>query len=85
MTRTMAEPEAAAWRTSDGGQVLIDTLIAEGAALAYCVPGESFLAALDAMRDVQDRFRLIVCRHEAAAANMAEATGKLTGNPGSSS
>lgn len=83
MTKTTARPEAAGkTNVRTGGQVLIDTLIAEGARLAYCVPGESFLAALDAMRDVQDRFRLIVCRHEAAAANMAEATGKLTGNPG---
>ena len=65
-----------------GGQVLIDTLIGQGIDLAYCVPGESFLAALDAMHDVQDRFRMIVCRHEASAANMAEATGKLTGKPG---
>ncbi|MBP1883778.1 thiamine pyrophosphate-binding protein [Sinorhizobium mexicanum] len=65
-----------------GGQVLIDTLIAEGADLAFCVPGESFLAALDAMREVQDKFRMIVCRHEASATNMAEATGKLTGRPG---
>ena len=72
--------DAAATRT--GGQVLIDTLIAQGADLAFCVPGESYLAALDAMHDVQDKFRLIVCRHEASATNMAEATGKLTGRPG---
>ena len=65
-----------------GGQVLVDTLLAEGADLAFCVPGESYLAALDAMHDVQDRFRMIVCRHEASAANMAEAVGKLTGRPG---
>jgi len=65
-----------------GAQVLIDSLIAQGADLAFCVPGESYLAALDAMHDVQDKFRLIVCRHEASAANMAEASGKLTGRPG---
>lgn len=65
-----------------GAQVLIDTLIAQGADLAFCVPGESYLAALDAMHDVQDKFRMIVCRHEASATNMAEATGKLTGRPG---
>jgi acetolactate synthase-1/2/3 large subunit len=68
--------------TRTGGQVLVDTLIAQGADLAYCVPGESFLAALDAMHDVQDSFRMIVCRHEASATNMAEASGKLTGRPG---
>ena len=79
----MAHPQGAQ-RTNErsGAQVLIDSLIAQGADLAFCVPGESYLAALDAMRDVQDKFRLIVCRHEASAANMAEATGKLTGLPG---
>ncbi|HWA50498.1 MAG TPA: thiamine pyrophosphate-binding protein [Dongiaceae bacterium] len=83
MTQHMAHsqrPALAGART--GGQVLIDTLIAEGADMAFSVPGESFLAALDAMHDVQDKFRLIVCRHEASATNMAEATGKLTGRPG---
>ncbi|KAB2854575.1 MAG: thiamine pyrophosphate-binding protein, partial [Bauldia sp.] len=76
----MAHQDAGEART--GAQVLIDTLIAQGSTLAFCVPGESYLAALDAMRDVQDKFRMIVCRHEASASNMAEATGKLTGRPG---
>lgn len=75
-------PDKAATNARTGAQVLVDTLIAEGADLAFCVPGESYLAALDAMHDVQDRFRMIVCRHEAGAANMAEASGKLTGRPG---
>jgi acetolactate synthase-1/2/3 large subunit len=48
----------------------------------FCVPGESYLSALDALRDARDDIRLIVCRHEGAAANMAEAYGKLTGTPG---
>lgn len=65
-----------------GAQLLIDALVAHGAELAFCVPGESYLAALDALRDVQDRIRLVVCRHEGAAAHMAEAYGKLTGRPG---
>ena len=68
--------------TRTGAQVLVDTLIAQGSNMAFCVPGESYLAALDAMHDVQDTFRMIVCRHEASAANMAEASGKLTGKPG---
>lgn len=50
--------------------------------MAFGVPGESYLAALDAFYDVSDRFAFITCRHEAAAANMAEAYGKLTGKPG---
>jgi acetolactate synthase-1/2/3 large subunit len=48
----------------------------------FCVPGESFLSVLDALRDAKEDIRLIVCRHEGAAANMAEAYGKLTGTPG---
>jgi acetolactate synthase-1/2/3 large subunit len=83
MTMNMARPHgAAAAATRTGGQVLVDTLIAQGSDLAFCVPGESYLAALDAMHDVQDKFRMIVCRHEASATNMAEASGKLTGKPG---
>lgn len=75
-------PGADAANTRTGAQVLVDTLIEAGSNLAFCVPGESYLAALDAMHDVQDKFRMIVCRHEASATNMAEATGKLTGRPG---
>jgi len=65
-----------------GGQILVDCLLKQGVDLAFCVPGESYLAALDAMHDVQDRLRLIVCRQEGGAAIMAEAHGKLTGRPG---
>ncbi|MCV3242487.1 thiamine pyrophosphate-binding protein [Mesorhizobium sp. ZC-5] len=75
-------PGTDAANTRTGAQVLVDTLIEAGSNLAFCVPGESYLAALDAMHDVQDKFRMIVCRHEASATNMAEATGKLTGRPG---
>ncbi len=46
------------------------------------MPGESYLAVLDALADVRDRIQVIACRHEAGAANMAEAYGKLTGKPG---
>ena len=50
--------------------------------LAFCVPGESYLAVLDALYDVREQMRLIVCRQEGGAAFMAEAYGKLTGRPG---
>lgn len=65
-----------------GGGALVDALLAHGARMVFGVPGESFLAALDALHDVADRLPFITCRHEAAAANMAEAFGKLTGAPG---
>ena len=65
-----------------GGRILVDNLLAQGADLAFCVPGESYLAVLDALYDVRERLRLIVCRQEGGAAYMAEAYGKLTGRPG---
>lgn len=68
--------------TRSGGQILVDQLLIHGADTAYCVPGESYLEVLDALHDVEDRFTLINARHEAGAANMAEAHGKLTGKPG---
>ncbi|MGF7209261.1 acetolactate synthase-1/2/3 large subunit [Skermanella aerolata] len=64
-----------------GGQILVDSLRVHGADLAFCVAGESYLDVLDAFHDAPD-IRLITCRHEGGAANMAEAAGKLTGRPG---
>jgi len=61
---------------------LVDTLVMNGVDKVFCVPGESYLAVLDALADVRDKIEVIVCRHEAGAANMAEAYGKLTGKPG---
>ena len=61
---------------------LVETLVLNGVDHVFCVPGESYLAVLDALHDVRDRVRVIACRHEAGAANMAEAYGKLTGQPG---
>lgn len=69
-------------KSRTGGQILVDQLILHGADCAYCVPGESYLEVLDALYDVKDRFTLYNARHEAGAANMAEAYGKLTGKPG---
>jgi acetolactate synthase I/II/III large subunit len=65
-----------------GGQILIEQLRIHGVDTAFCVPGESYLAALDAFYDVREEIRLIVCRQEGGAAYMAEAYGKLTGRPG---
>jgi acetolactate synthase-1/2/3 large subunit len=66
----------------NGGQILVEALLVQGATHAFCVPGESYLPILDALYDVRDRIRLITCRQEGGAGNMAEAYGKLTGKPG---
>lgn len=68
--------------TISGGTALVEALVANGAHTAFGVPGESYLAVLDALVDAQEEIRFITCRHEAGAANMAEAAGKLTGAPG---
>src|SRR5262245_7080692 len=61
-------------------QILVDQLLVHGVDTAYCVPGESYLGVLDAIG--QTKIRLVTTRHEAGAANMADAYGKLTGRPG---
>jgi acetolactate synthase-1/2/3 large subunit len=63
-----------------GGQILIDQLVLQGVERVTCVPGESYLAALDALHD--STIDVVVCRAEGGAAMMAEAYGKLTGRPG---
>ncbi|HXF66734.1 MAG TPA: thiamine pyrophosphate-binding protein [Burkholderiales bacterium] len=65
-----------------GGQLLVDALKVHGVELAFGVPGESYLEVLDALYDVRDRIRFVICRQEGGAAFMAEAYGKLTGRPG---
>ena len=63
-----------------GGEILIDQLSIHGVRDVFCVPGESYLAALDAF--YEGDIKLTVCRHESTAAMMAEAVGKMTGRPG---
>ncbi|KQR83370.1 thiamine pyrophosphate-binding protein [Burkholderia sp. Leaf177] len=65
-----------------GARLVVDALLTHGVDRVFCVPGESFLAILDSLHDETSHIQTIVCRHEAAAANMAEAVGKLTGRPG---
>ncbi|MEA2990344.1 MAG: acetolactate synthase large subunit [Alphaproteobacteria bacterium] len=71
-------------RADDGSrtaaEVLIDQLVIHGARHIFCVPGESYIAALDAFLDRP--LEVTVCRHESGAAIMAEAVGKATGRPG---
>lgn len=68
--------------TRTGGEVLVDALRVQGVERVFCVPGESYLAALDAFHDVKDEIDLVVCRQEGGAAYMADAYGKMTGKPG---
>ncbi|MEH2482429.1 acetolactate synthase-1/2/3 large subunit [Nitrobacteraceae bacterium AZCC 2146] len=63
-----------------GGQILVDQLVLQGVERVTCVPGESYLAALDALHD--SPIDVVICRAEGGAAMMAEAYGKLTGRPG---
>ncbi len=71
-------------RANDGtrtaAEVLIDQLLIHGVRHVFCVPGESYIAALDAFHDRD--VAVTVCRHESGAAIMAEACGKATGRPG---
>ena len=66
--------------TRTGGEILIDQLAIHGVRQVTCVPGESYLAALDAFYGRE--IKLTVCRHESTAAMMAETVGKVTGRPG---
>ena len=63
-----------------GGQILVDQLVIQGTRHVFCVPGESYLAALDAFHDA--KIDVTVCRQEGGATMMADASARLTGRPG---
>jgi len=63
-----------------GGQLIVDCLKAQGVEHVFCVPGESYLAVLDALHDAD--IDVTVCRQEGGATMMADATARLTGRPG---
>jgi acetolactate synthase I/II/III large subunit len=63
-------------------RVLVDCLCVQGVGTIFGVPGESYLAVLDALHDARDQIRLIPNRQEGGAAFMAAAWGKLTREPG---
>jgi acetolactate synthase-1/2/3 large subunit len=65
-----------------GARLLVDQLLIQGVQRVYCVPGESYLAVLDALADCPERIQVVVNRHESGSAFMAEASAKLTGQPG---
>jgi acetolactate synthase-1/2/3 large subunit len=69
-------------KTRHGGRILADALVAHGVKMAFGVPGESYLPVLDGLHDLSDKLKFIVCRQEGGASYMAEAYGKLTGEPG---
>lgn len=66
----------------NGGRLLVESLVALGATKGFGVPGESYLAVLDALHDTKGRLDFVLCRNEGGAAFMAAAWGKLTGQPG---
>ena len=68
--------------TRSGGRLLVECLTALGATKCFGVPGESYLAVLDALHDTTGRLDYVLCRNEGGAAFMATAYGKLTGSPG---
>ena len=63
-----------------GAQILVDQLTIQGVDHIFCVPGESYLAVLDAFHDAS--IEITVCRQETGAGVMADATARLTGRPG---
>jgi acetolactate synthase I/II/III large subunit len=69
-----------ATKTRSGGRLIVDQLLVHGVTDVFCVPGESYLAVLDALHDAD--VRITVCRQEAGASMAAEAVGKMTGRPG---
>src|ERR1700753_3755917 len=66
--------------TTSAARVIVEQLIAQRVSHVFCVPGESYLAVLDALYD--SGIQVTVCRNEGGAAMMAEAHGKATGRPG---
>jgi len=68
-------------QTYTSSHALIDVLTQAGIDRAFLVPGESYLGVLDAMVDFPS-LDVVTCRHEAGAAFMAIADGRLTGRPG---
>jgi acetolactate synthase I/II/III large subunit len=63
------------------GQLIVDSLVANGIDRLFCVPGESYLGLLDALYGRAD-IDTVACRHEAGAGFMAIADARLTGRPG---
>lgn len=65
-----------------GGHIIADSLYRMGIKTIFMVPGESYLNAIDGLYNYRNKIKVITCRHEAGAANMAEAYGKISKSPG---
>lgn len=65
----------------NGGDALVETLLAWGVDAAFSVPGESYLPILRAAQRASNRIRLFTPRHESGVTFATEAYGKLTGRP----
>lgn len=76
----MMHEASAAPSPRTGGRLVVDALQAQGVEHVFCIPGESYLAVIDALHDAD--IAVTVCRQEAGAAMMADAVGRLTGRPG---
>ena len=81
MDGTGSGAQGAHRRHARGGARLADALVAQGIDHVFAVPGESYLDVLDGLYDVRQKLKLVTCRFEAGAVNMAEAFGKLKGRP----
>ncbi|EYS85256.1 thiamine pyrophosphate-binding protein [Cupriavidus sp. SK-4] len=81
MTSTLHSTPATLPRRN-GGQILMQQLRIHGTRRVFLVPGESYLPCIDALNEHKGAIEPIVCRQESGAAYMAEAMGKLTGEPG---
>jgi acetolactate synthase-1/2/3 large subunit len=64
----------------NGAKLLVSALENEGVEQVFGIPGEENLDIIEALR--HSRIKLVLTRHEQAAAFMAATVGRLTGKPG---
>src|SRR5579863_1628696 len=64
----------------NGAELLVAALQNEGVERIFGIPGEENLAVVEALRS--SNIKLVVTRHEQAAAFMAATYGRLTGKAG---
>ncbi|MEM2713543.1 MAG: thiamine pyrophosphate-binding protein, partial [Candidatus Jordarchaeales archaeon] len=71
-------------RRISGGELLVRCLLEEGVKYVFGVPGAQLLTILDAIKRIGEPrgLKFVTCRHEQAAANMADAWARVTGEPG---